>query len=189
VSYCNRASCLAHRRAMYWNLQEGRWVHADGWPCEAEAELAERAERQARADQAFYDEGPREPYVSATCQANQCPDCRDQECTHGCHDQAAATADRLAELVAAFDDSEPDPDCPRQLSAGACAWPACDPCRASFDLPAALAALYEPCPVCAAPLGSHVGLRPCLPPQPAAKPRGLYDLPIFGWAWREGRDR
>ena len=60
MSYCNRASCLAHHRAIYWNLQDRAWVHTDGWPCDGAAELAERAERQARADQAFYDEGPRD---------------------------------------------------------------------------------------------------------------------------------
>lgn len=45
---------------MYWNLQDRAWVHTDGWPCDGAAELAERAERQAAADQAFYDEGPRD---------------------------------------------------------------------------------------------------------------------------------
>jgi hypothetical protein len=67
MSYCNRASCLAHRRAMYWNMQDRAWVHTDGWPCDGgAAELAERAERQARADQAFYDEGPRDRHYCGT---------------------------------------------------------------------------------------------------------------------------
>lgn len=32
MSYCCMACCLKCRRAMYYNLQEHRWVHHDGWP-------------------------------------------------------------------------------------------------------------------------------------------------------------
>jgi hypothetical protein len=28
------ASCLRHRRGVWW--LDGRWVHADGWPCPAD---------------------------------------------------------------------------------------------------------------------------------------------------------
>lgn len=51
MSYCNRASCLAHHRAIYWNLQDRAWVHTDGWPCDG---------------QAFYDEGPRDRHYCGT---------------------------------------------------------------------------------------------------------------------------
>jgi hypothetical protein len=56
MSYCNRASCLAHHRPVYFNLQDRAWVHTDGWPCGPApgsaaavlmAELAARAEHQA----------------------------------------------------------------------------------------------------------------------------------------------
>lgn len=40
-SYCNSATCLAHRRGVYVNLQEWAWVHTDGWPCDAMAVLTE----------------------------------------------------------------------------------------------------------------------------------------------------
>jgi hypothetical protein len=39
MSYCTRATCLAHRLACYFNLQDGRWVHASGWECEGMAEV------------------------------------------------------------------------------------------------------------------------------------------------------
>jgi hypothetical protein len=38
---CVMGACLAHRRDTYWNPQERRWVHPDGWPCEALASLPE----------------------------------------------------------------------------------------------------------------------------------------------------
>jgi hypothetical protein len=45
------------------------------------------------------------------------------------------------------------------------------------------------CPVCDAPLGEHIGGKPCVQSPPSTA-RHLHDLPIFGWAWREdGRDR
>jgi hypothetical protein len=40
------------------------------------------------------------------------------------------------------------------------------------------------CPVCAYPLAEHVGRKPCVQ-SPPRRARGLYDLPIFGWAWAE----
>lgn len=43
----------------------------------------------------------------------------------------------------------------------------------------------EICPVCDYPVAEHVRHKPCLPPAPARKVRGLYDLPVFGWAWNE----
>jgi hypothetical protein len=45
------------------------------------------------------------------------------------------------------------------------------------------------CPVCDAPLGEHIGGKPCVQSPPSTA-RHLHDLPIFGWAWGEdGRDR
>lgn len=38
-SYCCMATCLAHKRGLYWNLQDHAWVHPDGWPCPALAGL------------------------------------------------------------------------------------------------------------------------------------------------------
>ena len=35
MSYCCQAVCLTHRRGVYINIQDGAWVHSDGWPCEA----------------------------------------------------------------------------------------------------------------------------------------------------------
>jgi len=43
MSYCTMAVCLAHRMDSYWNLQERRWVHASGWPCEPMADCPEPA--------------------------------------------------------------------------------------------------------------------------------------------------
>jgi len=75
VSYCNRASCLTHRRAMYWNLQTGEWVHTDGWPCtpadvaaawDALPGRAPAAELAEPRDQA---PGPAEVYAAVTLDA------------------------------------------------------------------------------------------------------------------------
>ena len=38
-SVCIAGSCLAHRRGTYWNLQDAAWVHTDGWPCDALADV------------------------------------------------------------------------------------------------------------------------------------------------------
>lgn len=34
MSHCTMATCVAHRRSVYVNIQEMTWVHADGWPCD-----------------------------------------------------------------------------------------------------------------------------------------------------------
>jgi len=45
------------------------------------------------------------------------------------------------------------------------------------------------CPECHEPTDQHVGRKDCLPAT-TKTPKGLHDLPIFGWAWQEdGRDR
>lgn len=43
--YCVNGACLAHHRAVYWNIQDQAWVHTDGWPCEASAGLSGPAEQ------------------------------------------------------------------------------------------------------------------------------------------------
>jgi hypothetical protein len=35
VSYCLRASCLAHHATVFWHHQFNEWVHTDCHPCEA----------------------------------------------------------------------------------------------------------------------------------------------------------
>jgi hypothetical protein len=35
VSYCLRASCLAHRRLVFWQCDFKAWVHTNCAPCEA----------------------------------------------------------------------------------------------------------------------------------------------------------
>jgi hypothetical protein len=35
MSHCCMATCIAHRRSVYINIQDRKWVNADGWPCEA----------------------------------------------------------------------------------------------------------------------------------------------------------
>jgi hypothetical protein len=37
---CVMGSCLAHRKATYWNIQFGYWAHPDGFECLALAGLA-----------------------------------------------------------------------------------------------------------------------------------------------------
>lgn len=32
-SVCVRGCCLAHRRAVYWSIEQRAWVHASGWRC------------------------------------------------------------------------------------------------------------------------------------------------------------
>jgi hypothetical protein len=49
-------------------------------------------------------------------------------------------------------------------------------------------AAAECCPVCTQPLNDHVGRNPCTQ-SPPRKARGLYDLPVFGWAWTEGANQ
>jgi hypothetical protein len=38
-SVCVMGCCREHRRETYWNIQDGCWVHSDGWPCPALADL------------------------------------------------------------------------------------------------------------------------------------------------------
>lgn len=61
---------------------------------------------------------------------------------------------------------------------GACTVAGC-PCAAEFY-----------CPECREPRKDHVGEKNCLPAGYSVPPRGLYDLPIFGWAWcGDGKDK
>lgn len=42
---------------------------------------------------------------------------------------------------------------------------------------------------CGSPRAAHIGDLPCLRAAQGPKPRGLYDLPIFGRIWQaDGRD-
>jgi hypothetical protein len=39
MSYCTRATCLAHKRLVFVMIPWKRWVHTNCFPCEALADL------------------------------------------------------------------------------------------------------------------------------------------------------
>jgi len=49
MSYCSTACCLAHRRVLYFNLQD-RTGFSDGRPCDPEARAAARTRIHAVMD-------------------------------------------------------------------------------------------------------------------------------------------